>query len=205
MESKSYHLLFVAVFFVVLIWSAINPHDYTTLFLEIFPALIGLTVLIFTYSKFQFTTFVYFLILCHAIILCAGGKYTYALNPLFEWVKDFLHSERNNYDKLGHFAQGFIPAVIVRELFIRLNVFNKKKWIFFCSVSVIVFISACYEFIEWWTALLIGGEADSFLGTQGYVWDTQSDMFFALIGSLTALIFFSRFHDRMIDKISSNP
>ncbi len=198
MGKKSLHLTFVAVFFIVLIWSAINPHDYTTLILEIFPALIGLSVLVFTYTKFRFTTFIYFLILIHAIILCVGGKYTYALNPFFEYLKEIMNSDRNNYDKLGHFAQGFIPALIIRELFIRLDVFNKKGWIFFCSVSIVVFISACYEFIEWWTALIIGGEADSFLGTQGYVWDTQSDMFLAMIGALTALIFFSHFQDKQI-------
>jgi len=204
MSQKSIHISFIAVFIIILIWSAINPHDYTTWILEIFPALIGLSILIFTYKKFQFTTFIYFLILVHATILCVGGKYTYALNPLFEYLKDILNSDRNNYDKLGHFAQGFIPALLVRELFIRLDVFRKKGWIFFCCVSVVVFISACYEFIEWWTALIIGGEADSFLGTQGYVWDTQSDMFLALVGSLFALILFSRFHDRMIEKINSS-
>lgn len=201
MQTKQIHLTFLFTFFIILIWSGIHPHDYTTWILEVFPALIGLTVLIFTYKKFEFTTFVYFLILLHASILCVGGKYTYALNPLFEYIKEIMHSDRNNYDKLGHFAQGFIPALIARELFIRLNVFNKKGWIFFCVVSIVVCISAFYEFIEWWTALIIGGEADSFLGTQGYVWDTQSDMFMALVGSVVALLFFSKLHDRFISQI----
>lgn len=195
------HLLFLLAAVLILVWSVINPKDYLTWVLEVTPGVIGMVVLMITYRKFKFTTLVYFLILIHCTILFAGGKYTYAENPLFEWLKNIFSMERNNYDKLGHFAQGFVPTMIARELLIRLNVINKKSWLPFILLSITMFISSMYELIEWASALLIRESADAFLGMQGYVWDTQSDMFYALLGSIAAILFLSRIHDKYINNI----
>lgn len=200
-EMKQYWIL-VAVFIIGLTISGINPHDYFTWILEIFPSLIGLVILIFTFRKFRFSYLVYVLILVHCYILFIGGHYTYAEVPLFNWIKDVFHQSRNNYDKLGHFAQGFIPALIVRELFIRLDIV-KKGWIPFLTICVCLSISVLYEFLEWFVAVTSGQSADSFLGTQGDVWDTQSDMLFALIGAICMVVFLSKFHDKQIEKIDS--
>jgi putative membrane protein len=201
MKRERYLIILIVIFFAGLIWSGINPKDYFTCVLEVFPGVIGFIILVFTYKKFRFTNFVYTLILMHCCILFVGGHYTYAEVPLFDWVSDMIHGTRNNYDKVGHFAQGFVPAMIARELFIRLSVVNGKVWTNFFCVCVALAISALYELVEWWTAVLSGTSADAFLGTQGYVWDTQSDMFFALIGALVAVIFFSRYHDSRITEI----
>jgi len=194
------HKLLVIIFLIGLISSGIYPHDYFTWFLEVLPAIIGLTILIFTYKKFTFTNLTYFLILAHCYILFVGGHYTYAEVPLFDLVKDVLHQNRNNYDKVGHFAQGFVPALIVRELFVRLEIVKKGKWLPFLTICVCVSISVFYELFEWFIAVASGQSAEAFLGTQGYIWDTQSDMLFALIGAICTIIFMSRFQDRQIKK-----
>ncbi len=201
MNMNKKHLYLLGAFLLILIWSAINPKDYFTWVLEVAPGVIGVTVLILTYKRFKFTDFVYVLILIHCFILFFGGKYTYAENPLFEYFKITFDLQRNNYDKLGHFAQGFVPSLIVRELFIRLKIVTRSGWMVFLILSVAMFISSVYELIEWLASILTGESAEAFLGTQGYIWDTQSDMLFALLGSLTAIVFFSKIHDRYIRKM----
>ncbi len=196
---KKYWIL-VIIFLAGLIISGIHPHDYFTWILEVFPAIIGLFILIFTFKKFRFSYLVYMLIVVHCYILFIGGHYTYAEVPLFDWIKDLFHQSRNNYDKLGHFAQGFVPAMIVRELFIRQEIV-KRGWLSFLTICVCLTISVLYEFLEWFVAVASGQSADSFLGTQGDVWDTQSDMLFALIGAICMIVFMSRIHDKQIDKI----
>jgi putative membrane protein len=201
-ESKKSIFLWLTVFFVVLIWSGINPHDYYTWALEVSPALLGLAILAVTFRRFQFTGLAYWLILVHCIILMIGGHYTYAEVPLFNWLQDTFELSRNHYDKVGHFAQGFIPAIIVREILIRKSPVRQGKWLFFITVSICLAMSAFYEFIEWWVAELSGTAAEAFLGTQGYVWDTQSDMFLALLGSAASLMLLSRGHDRLLKPVS---
>lgn len=188
----------IAIFTAVLIWSGIGPHDYPTWLLEVAPAIIAAALLWYTRERFPLTRLVYILILVHCIILMIGGHYTYALVPLGDWVREALDQTRNNYDKLGHLAQGFIPAMVAREILIRNQVINFPGWRDFLIVCVVLAISAFYELIEWWVALLSEEAADSFLGTQGYVWDTQSDMWFALIGAVLALVLLSRLHDRQL-------
>ena len=196
--------LWIAAFLLVLVWSAISPKDYYTWMLEVAPALIAFGLLAYTRHSFPLTPLVYLLILLHCIILMVGGHYTYAEVPLFDWIRDALHHSRNNYDKVGHFAQGFVPALVARELVVRLNVFNSIKWRNFFIVCFCLGFSAFYELIEWWVALLSETAAESFLGTQGYVWDTQSDMFLALIGAVMALIFLGKWHDRQMTKLKNN-
>ncbi len=193
-------ILWLFIFFAVFIWSAINPHDYFTWFLEVAPALIGLALLAVTYRSFRFTVLAYWLMLIHAVILMVGGHYTYAEVPLFNWIRDTFELSRNNYDKVGHFAQGFIPAIIAREILIRKTPLRPGKWLFFIVVSICLAISAFYELIEWWVAVASGDSADAFLGTQGYVWDTQSDMAYALTGAITALVLLGRYHNRMLER-----
>ena len=188
----------LAVFFVTLIWSITNPKEGFTCFLEIIPAIIGILVLTFTFKKFRFTNFTYLLILVHCIILFVGGHYTYAEVPLFDYIREVFHQSRNNYDKVGHFAQGLVPAMIIRELFIRKKVISNKSFFNFIIVSICLSISAAYEWIEWWVSLATGDGGDAFLGTQGYVWDTQSDMLFATIGAIVGLILFSKIQDKQI-------
>ena len=189
------------LFFTCLIWSVSNPKEAFTCFLEIIPAIIGVLILAFTFKKFRFTNFTYFLILIHCIILFIGGHYTYAEVPLFDTIRDIFHQSRNNYDKVGHFAQGFIPAMIIRELFIRKKVIANKSFFNFIIVSICLAISAAYEWIEWGVSLATAEQGDAFLGTQGYIWDTQSDMLFATIGAITALILFSKIQDRELQKL----
>ncbi len=193
----------LAVFFSVLIWSGVDPKDFTTWVLEVMPALIAIALLFYTRNSFPLTTLTYTLILIHSVILMVGGHYTYAEVPIGDMFRELFESSRNNYDKLGHVAQGFIPVIIAREIVIRLNVFNSKAWMNFFIVSMCLGISAFYELIEWWVALMSGEAADAFLGTQGYVWDTQSDMGFALTGAIVALVLLSGVHDRQLDKLSS--
>jgi len=188
----------IVIFLAVLIWSGIGPHDYPTWLLEVFPALAAAAVLWFTRERFPLTRLTYVLILIHCIILMVGGHYTYAEVPLGDWVRDAFDQTRNNYDKLGHFAQGFVPAIVAREILIRKNVVNFPGWRDFLTVCICLAISAFYELIEWWVALLSAEAADSFLGTQGYIWDTQSDMWLALLGAVGALILLSRLHDRQL-------
>ena len=188
----------VAIFTAVLIWSGIGPHDYPTWLLEVSPAIIAAAILWYTRERFPLTRLVYILILIHCIILMIGGHYTYALVPLGDWVKEAFDQTRNNYDKIGHFAQGFIPAIIARELLIRLEVVPRPGWRDFLIVCLCLAISAFYELIEWWVALLSEEAAESFLGTQGYTWDTQSDMAWALFGAVLALVTLGTWHDRQL-------
>ncbi|WP_367770277.1 DUF2238 domain-containing protein [Flavobacterium sp. WC2421] len=196
-----YIYLMLIVFFGTFLWSVINPKEVFTCFLEIIPAIIGILVLAFTFNKFRFTNFTYFLILIHCIILFIGGHYTYAEVPFFDYIKDAFHQSRNNYDKVGHFAQGLVPAMIIRELFIRKNVISNKSFFNFIIVSICLAISAAYEWIEWFVSIASGDEGDAFLGTQGDIWDTQSDMLFATIGAITGLILFSKIQDKQLQKI----
>ncbi|MDH3820015.1 MAG: DUF2238 domain-containing protein [Gammaproteobacteria bacterium] len=191
-------IAWIGIFLAVLIWSGVGPKDFVTWCLEVAPAVIGGVVLWFTRERFPLTTLVYVLILIHCIILMIGGHYTYAEVPLGEWVRELVDGSRNNYDKLGHFVQGFIPAIITRELMIRLEVFNSSRWRDFFIVCFCLAFSAFYELIEWWVALLSEEAADAFLGTQGYVWDTQSDMGWAFFGAVLALVLLSRLHDRQL-------
>lgn len=193
--------IFLLLYSSVFIWSAINPKDYFTWFLEVIPALIALIILIFTYKSFKFTPLVYSLILIHCLILMVGGHYTYAQVPLFDFIKEVFDQSRNNYDKVGHFAQGFVPALVVRELFLRKNIVNQKGWLPFIIVCICISISVFYEFLEWFVAIFSGESSDSFLGTQGYVWDTQSDMLFATFGALSAIIFLSRIQNKQIQNL----
>jgi putative membrane protein len=188
----------LGIFFSTLVWSGIYPKDYLTWMLETAPAVIAFIVLFRTRQKFRLTDLAYSLILIHSLILMVGGHYTYAEVPLFDWLKDIFNLDRNNYDKVGHFAQGFIPAIIAREILIRNHVVTSIKWLNFLVICICLAISALYELIEWWVALLSKKAAEAFLGTQGYVWDTQSDMAFALSGAILALVLLSRIHDRHI-------
>ena len=195
------YMFLIFLFFAGLIISAINPHDYFTWILEVFPAIIGFIVLVFTYKRFQFTYLTYIMILLHCYILFIGGHYTYALVPAFNWVRDVFHQTRNNYDKAGHFFQGFVPAMIVRELLVRLQVVQKKTWLAFLIVCVCANISVLYELLEWLVSVTSGSAGDSFLGTQGDIWDTQSDMLFAIIGASCMVLFFSKILDKEIKKM----
>ncbi len=191
-------IAWVGVFGAVLLWSAIRPADYATWFLEVLPALLAAAVLWLTRRSFPLTPMTYLLILVHAVILMVGGHYTYAKVPLFDWLGDALGQGRNNFDKLGHIAQGFVPAIVAREVVIIKGVFNHAGWRNFFIVSFCLAVSAFYELIEWWVALLSEEAAEAFLGTQGYEWDTQSDMAFALAGAVLALALLGGWHDRQL-------
>ncbi len=196
-------IAWIITFFVVLVWSGIAPKDYPTWALEVSPAVIGLIVLAATYRSFPLTSLLYALILVHCIVLMVGGHYTYAEVPLFEYLKPILGFERNNFDKLGHFLQGFVPALITREILIRKAVIATARWRNFFIVCFCLAFSAFYELIEWLVAIVSGIGADAFLGTQGYVWDTQSDMAFALAGATVALALLGGIHDRQMRKLDS--
>lgn len=193
-------LLFLLFFFLTLGISGISPRDSFTWFLEVLPALIALAILAATFRKFRFTTLVYFLLLIHSIVLMIGAHWTYAEVPLFNWLREIGVFERNNYDKVGHFMQGFVPVMVAREVLIRNAVVNGRAWTNFLAVAVVLAASACYEFIEWWISALSGSKGDAFLGTQGYVWDTQSDMLFCLIGACAAILTLAKRHDLMLRK-----
>ncbi len=188
----------------ILLLSAIRPYDYPTWLLEVAPVLFALPVMAATYRRFPLTTLLYALIFIHAVILIAGGTYTYARVPLGFWLQDVLGTARNPYDKIGHFAQGFVPFIVAREILWRGGYVTGRRMLAFLSVCVVMFVSSFYELIEWWTALAMGQGADEFLGTQGDEWDTQSDMFFALIGAITAMLTLSRLHDRQIGKLKTS-
>lgn len=191
-------LPWMSVYTLVLVWSAIRPADYYTWFLEVVPALIGVGILLLTRRRFPLTGLAYALILGHCVILMVGGHYTYAKVPLFDWISTVFELGRNNYDKLGHFAQGFVPALLAREILLRKDVVRGRAWLNFLVVCFCLAFSAFYELVEWWVALLSAEAAESFLGTQGYVWDTQSDMAWALTGALLSLLTLGRFHDRQL-------
>ena len=196
LTSKSY--LWLSIFFGVLVWSGIEPKDRLTWVLEAGPAIIGLLVMAKTRISFPLTPLLYFWILLHCIVLMVGAKYTYAEVALFNSISETFGWERNNYDKVGHFMQGFVPALLAREILVRKQIVNFAGWRNFIILSICLAFSAFYELIEWWAALLIGEDADAFLGTQGYVWDTQSDMAWALLGALVCLITLKKSHDRQI-------
>jgi putative membrane protein len=190
-------VLFCA-FAAVFIWSAIRPHDYFTWFLETVPAMLGLVILAVTYRRFPLTSLLYTLICVHAIILCVGGHYTYAEVPLFNWLRDAMHGARNNYDKVGHFVQGFVPAILAREVLLRRTPLRRGGWLFYIVTSICLGFSACYELFEWGMAVWSGSAADAFLGSQGDPWDTQSDMAMALIGAIVSQITLSKLHDKQL-------
>jgi putative membrane protein len=190
--------LWIVVFAATLLWSGIAPKDQFTWFLEVVPALVGAVVLALTYRSFRLTPLLYWLILLHCIILMVGGHYTYAEVPLFDYIKTALGSERNNYDKVGHFVQGFVPALTAREIMIRKGVVNGRGWLSFLVVCFCLALSALYELIEWWVAVATGEGAEAFLGTQGYIWDTQSDMGLALFGAIMAIVLLGKVHDAQL-------
>lgn len=189
----------------VLAWSGVQPFERGTWWLEVAPVLIGIPALVFTFSVFRLSPLLYRLLFLHAVILMVGGHYTYARVPIGFWVQDLLDLSRNHYDRIGHFAQGFIPAILAREILVRLSPLPRGKWLSFLVVCVCLAFSAFYELIEWWAALIGGDSAESFLGTQGDVWDTQWDMFLALLGSISAQLMLRRAHDRSMETVKGLP
>lgn len=187
-----------------LVWSGIGPTDRLTWWLEVMPVIIAVPLLGYTLGRFPLTWICYVLIAVHAAILMLGAHYTYALVPLGFWLQDLLDLARNPYDRIGHLAQGFVPAIVARELLLRHTSLRRGGWLFLIVSGMCLAISACYEFIEWWAALLGGGSAEAFLGTQGDVWDTQWDMFLALCGAIGAQLLLSRRHDREISRLVSS-
>lgn len=182
----------------ILLFSGFRPYDRATWLLEVIPVLIALPILVMTYRRFPLTTLLYVLIFIHALVLILGGSYTYARVPLGFWIQEMFSLSRNPYDKIGHFAQGFVPFIVAREILIRGAYLSSRRMTAFLSICVVMMVSSFYELVEWWTALLLGGGAYEFLGTQGDIWDTQADMFYALIGAATAMLALSRLHDRQM-------
>ena len=203
-RNKIIKILWVSVYLSVLIWSAIQPKDYVIWFLEVSPAIIGGILLLITYRSFHLTTLLYFFILMHCLVLMVGGHYTYSEVPLFDWLKEVFDLERNNYDKVGHFMQGFVPALLAREILIRKQAVNGAVWLNLFIITISLAFSAFYELIEWWVAVISSTGAEEFLATQGYVWDTQSDMAWALAGAIICIITLSRIHDSQIKNFMSN-
>ena len=199
---SKFHIFLLVSLLLVLIWSAYKPHDYFTWFLEVLPALIAVAIFAFSFKKFRFTNLVYAIVWFHCIVLMVGGKYTYAEMPLFDYIGKIFGWTRNNYDKVGHFMQGFSPALVAREVYIRRNIINGKWWTYFLAVAVPLAFSAFYEFVEWWVSLLSGSASDSFLGTQGYIWDTQTDMFMCFVGSITALLLLNGIQDKQMKHLN---
>ncbi len=201
-NQKTLLILLSGIVGLIFIWSLINPKDYFVWFLEVVPAIIGIAVLAFTYKRFPFTNIIYIFVALHAIVLIVGGHYTYAENPLFDWFKEIFSLDRNYYDRLGHFVQGFFPALIIREFLLRKTKLERGKMLFFIVVSVALAISASYEILEWWSALGVDPEAGTaFLGTQGDIWDAQWDMFLALIGASLSQLLFSGIHDVQLKEL----
>ena len=198
MTDRRYYGLLLGVLAVVSVWSAIAPYDRFTWWLEVFPVLIALPLLLVTGRRFRFSRLAYGLMLVHALILLVGGHYTYAEMPLFNWLRDTFELSRNYYDRVGHVAQGFIPAIVAREILLRNSPLQPGKWLFFIVTSICLAVSACYEFLEWWVAVASGSDAVAFLATQGDVWDTQWDMFLAMLGAVTAQWGLASTHDRSI-------
>jgi putative membrane protein len=197
-RASAYELILLAIVVVVFVWSSIGPHDRFTWVLEVFPVVLGVPTLIYFYPRFRFTPLVYTLMAAHAVVLMVGGKYTYAEVPLGFRLQEWLGLARNHYDRLGHFAQGFVPALVAREILARRSPLFGSMWLPFLVICVCLAISALYELIEFWTALATGEEAEAFLGTQGDPWDTQWDMMLALIGAILSLALLSRWHDRQL-------
>jgi len=203
MRGAAYPITLLAAGAVLLAISAIHPYDMATWWMEVFPIFLAVPVMIATWRRFPLTPLVYTLIFIHACILMVGGHYTYARVPLGFWMQDLFHFSRNHYDRIGHFAQGFVPAIIAREVLVRRGVLRPGGWLFFLVCCVCLAISACYEFIEWWAALIGGSGATEFLGTQGDVWDTQWDMFMAFVGSITAQLVLSGLHQKQLTRVGS--
>jgi putative membrane protein len=199
--DRSLHLTLWGLLVVVLSWSLIGCHDYFTWWMEAFPFFIGTALLLAVYDRFRFTRLVCYLMFFHAIVLIVGAHYTYAEVPAGHWVKNLLGISRNPYDRLGHFMQGLVPAMVSREILIRNRVVKSRGWLNFIVISICLAFSALYELLEWQTAVWTGEAAESFLGTQGDVWDTQWDMALALIGASTALLALSRPHDKQLEQI----
>ena len=200
-SERNYLLFLIAALAAVFAWSAVRPHDYFTWFLETVPGMIAIVILASAYPRFRFTPLVYTLIIAHIAVLCIGGHYTYAEVPLFNWIRDHFHQSRNNYDRVGHFMQGFVPALVAREVLIRRKVVRGKWWVVFIVMSICMAISAMYELFEWRVAVATGAASDAFLGTQGDPWDTQEDMATCLIGTSCALLLMTRWHDRQLKKL----
>jgi len=203
--NKRLHVALLAIGVAVLVWSGYRPKDTFTWILEVAPAIIAGVVLLVLYRRFRFTDLVYVLILGHAIILMIGGHYTYSEMPLFSWLRDEFGWSRNYYDRVGHFAQGFVPAMIAREILLRNRVVDGNGWLFFLVCCIALAVSAVYEFFEWWVAVASGTAAEAFLATQGDVWDTQWDMFLALCGAVAALLLLARWHERQLAALSQPP
>ncbi|MCK9182373.1 MAG: DUF2238 domain-containing protein [Fibrobacteraceae bacterium] len=199
MESKKYPLFLLVIVVAFWIWSGISPQDTRlTWVLEVFPFMVAFPILLFTYKKFPLTNLCYTLIAVHAIILMLGGHYSYAKVPLGFWMEDCFGWTRNNYDKIGHLMQGFGPAIYVREVLLRTSPIKPGKWLGFLSVCVPLACSAFYEIIEWVASLSNPTDTEAFLGTQGYIWDTQTDMFCCLVGSILALLLLSKLHNKFM-------
>jgi putative membrane protein len=204
-RASRLHLLLLAVVSVVLVWSAIRPHDYFTWMLEVAPGVMGIGLLVGFYRRFRFTTMVYVLVAVHVTILFVGGHYTYAQVPLFNWIRDTMHLSRNHFDRVGHYAQGFVPAIIIREVLLRCSPLVRGKWLVTIVLSMCLAISAIYELFEWGTSVMTGESATAFLGTQGDETDTQKDMFLCLIGATSSLLLLSRWHDRQMRTAGFRP
>lgn len=203
-DSRTRHLTVFAVLLSgILAYSGIEPFDRMTWALEVFPVAIALVAMVASYRRFPLTTLLYVCIFAHCLVLILGGVYTYARVPLGFEIAELFNLTRNPYDKIGHFFQGFVPALVAREVLIRGEFVNGRRMLNFLIVCVVLAISAFYELIEWWVAVLAGQGADEFLGTQGYVWDTQSDMLLALIGAIAALVLFASWHDRQLEKLKA--
>ncbi|MFW2440873.1 MAG: DUF2238 domain-containing protein [Arenicellales bacterium] len=200
-SSTRFLAILLAVTLIVLLWSNIGPKDRLTWFMEVLPVLIVLPILTYTWQSFPLTRLLYLLIFFHGIVLMVGGHYTYAEVPAGFWFQEVLDLDRNHYDRLGHFAQGFVPAILAREILIRKTCLQAGKLLFVIVLFICLGFSAFYELIEWWAALLYGGAADAFLSTQGDIWDTQWDMFMALIGAITAQLMLAATHDRQLAKV----
>lgn len=205
MSDKAKHALGLASLFAVLVWSGIHPHDYFTWFLEVFPALIGVGILAWVYGRFKFTNLAYGLVWVQSAILMVGGHYTYAQMPWFNWIRDTFGLMRNDYDRVGHFAQGFVPAIVAREILLRVGPLKKGKLLSFIVVSICLAFSALYELFEWRVAVALGPRATDFLGTQGDIWDTQEDMATCLVGAILAVLLLSRLHDKYLEKRAQAP
>jgi putative membrane protein len=201
MRGASYPFTLLAAGLVLLALSAVHPYEMGTWWMEVFPIFIAVPMLAATYRRFPLTPLAYTLIFVHACILMLGGHYTYARVPLGYWIQHALNFSRNPYDRIGHLAQGFVPAIIAREILLRRTPLRPGGWLFFIVCSICLAISACYEFVEWWAALLGGAAATDFLGTQGDVWDTQWDMLMALVGSILAQVSLARVHDRQLSAV----
>ncbi|KKW80205.1 hypothetical protein AAV96_06255 [Acinetobacter sp. AG1] len=204
MNQSKILCLAAIILILLLLLSGLQPYDRATWLMEVVPVLVVLPILFATYSRFQLTNLLYSLIFLHAIVLIVGGAYTYARVPLGFEIAQWFSLDRNPYDKIGHFMQGFVPAIAAREILIRYQILAKGKMLSFIVICIVLAISATYELIEWAAALALGQGAQEFLGTQGYEWDTQSDMFFALIGAIAALLFLSKWHNQQLNKLISS-